>query len=114
MKITTINTVLGNLNVLHATTFLFRLKGLLLTKGLEKDTCLLISPCASVHTIGMLYPINIIFLDKDNFVLAIKNQVKPNRICLAPAKTKRVVELSSKWGNIQPHIIGRKFMEDIL
>ncbi|WP_167320785.1 DUF192 domain-containing protein [Psychrobacter lutiphocae] len=114
MKVITKETVIGRMKIIQATTFLSRLKGLLFTKSLESDECILISPCTSIHTIGMLYSINIIFLDKDDFVISVKNKVRPNRICLAPPKTKKVIELASKRGIIQPHIVGHKFTEDLV
>lgn len=59
-----------------------RLKGLLFTKELPEGEGMLLTPCNSVHTIGMTYAIDIIFLDKKNKVRKIIENMKPN--CLSP------------------------------
>lgn len=56
-----------------ANTFFARLKGLLGTKNLGTGKALLIRPCNSIHTIGMNYAIDVLFLDKhDSIVKTIK------------------------------------------
>lgn len=114
MKIVTTNTVFGKLNIYVADNFLSRLKGLLFTTEFPKYDCILISPCSSVHTIGMNYPINIIFLSDDNRILDIKLNVKPNRFCFGPALTKKVVEMSPNVDLLSLQIIGEKFVESSL
>ena len=56
-----------------ANTFLTRLKGLLGTKKLDNGKGLVIRPCNSIHTFGMKYAIDVLFLDKhDSIVKTIK------------------------------------------
>ena len=50
--------------VRKTTNFLERMRGLLGTKNLDNDEGLLIAPCSSVHTFGMRYSIDVLFLDK--------------------------------------------------
>lgn len=107
-------TVLGDLSIRKADSFLSRLKGLLFTKKLESKHCLLIVPCSSIHTLGMRYAIHIIFLSKNNTILAIRNNIKPNRFCIGPTPTYKVVELSADSIELPLDIIGRKFSEDKL
>lgn len=107
-------TVLGDLNLYKANSFLSRLKGLLFTKELKTNSCILIIPCGSVHTIGMRYAIHILFLSKNNTILAIKNNLKPNRFCLGPRAAYKVVELSAESEEIPLDVIGKKFSEDQL
>ncbi|HZQ74543.1 MAG TPA: DUF192 domain-containing protein [Burkholderiales bacterium] len=61
-----------------------RLRGLLGRAPLAPDEALLIEPCASVHTFGMRYPIDLAFLDRNGRVLRIVAAVKPRRVALRP------------------------------
>lgn len=76
------------------TNFLERMRGLLFRPELNKDEALLITPCNSVHTIGMGYPIDIVFLDKDWTIIKTVRHLKPWRSasCLRAAM---VLEMSS-------------------
>ena len=49
-----------------------RRTGLLKHTGLEPGEGLWIAPCEAVHTIGMKFPIDVLFLDKKKRVLKIK------------------------------------------
>lgn len=46
--------------------------GLLKHKGLDPGEGLWITPCEGVHTIGMKFPIDVLFLDKKRKVLKIR------------------------------------------
>jgi len=54
-----------------------RLRGLLGRKQLNEEQGLWISPCPSVHTIGMRYPIDVVFLDRRGEVKKISHNLKP-------------------------------------
>ncbi|MFK7965941.1 MAG: DUF192 domain-containing protein [Burkholderiaceae bacterium] len=64
--------------------FFARLRGLLLTGPMQADDGLLLSPCSQVHTIGMTYPIDLIFLDRSGRVLRCLSDVRPYRAVRAP------------------------------
>jgi len=66
-----------------AITFFRRLKGLLGTKCLPEGEALLIRPCSSIHTIGMRYPIDVLFMTTDDRVLKIAASVPPGRTAAA-------------------------------
>lgn len=83
-----------SLRVIPATTFLQRLVGLLGRKDLSDHQCLWLSPCSSIHTFGMRFSIDVIFLDKNKRVLGFSDSVKPNRIRVSPKGTASVLELS--------------------
>ena len=53
-----------------AGSFLDRLQGLLGKTGLSDQQGLLLTACGSVHTVGMRFPIDVIFLDADLRILA--------------------------------------------
>ncbi|MHB8114954.1 MAG: DUF192 domain-containing protein [Acidithiobacillus ferrivorans] len=50
--------------------FLDRLQGLLGKAGLSDQQGLLLTACGSVHTVGMRFPIDVIFLDAELKILA--------------------------------------------
>jgi hypothetical protein len=54
---------------------------------------LLLSPGASIHTFGMPYPIDAVFLNGQMKILRLATRIAPWRVRLAPAKTKHVLEL---------------------
>ncbi len=60
-----------------ANTFFSRLVGLLATPHLDKNQALLLKPAQSIHTFFMCYPIDIMFVDKYNRVIAIYACLKP-------------------------------------
>lgn len=75
-----------------AETFLNRLKGLLGRKELAPGDGLWIKPCNSVHTFGMRFPIDIVFLDRNMQVVAVARGVVPGRAALR-SKASSVLEL---------------------
>jgi len=68
-----------------ATTSRKRSKGLLGRSGLGQGEGLWIAPCESVHTFGMRFAIDLVYLDKQHRVRKIRRNVPPWRIsaCLA-------------------------------
>ncbi|HTH95260.1 MAG TPA: DUF192 domain-containing protein [Rhodocyclaceae bacterium] len=56
-----------------------RARGLLGRPRLETGEGLLIDPCPSVHTIGMGYPLDLVFLDADFRVLKLIDALPPLR-----------------------------------
>ncbi len=63
--------------VRRADTFISRLRGLMFTSPLQAGEGLLIEPCTSIHMMFMGYPIDAIFLDKDNQVVACYDVLTP-------------------------------------
>lgn len=70
----------ATLHVHCARTFLRRALGLLATARLADDAGLLIRPCSSIHTFGMRYTIDAVFLDARGTVLAVHPLLAPWRI----------------------------------
>ena len=79
--------------VKHAANPIARMKGLLGTKSLPDGHALWLRPCNSVHTIGMAYAIDVIFLDKNNKIVKVVSRLKPMRLCWAPFAARSVLEL---------------------
>jgi uncharacterized protein len=65
-------------SIIHANTFFKRLKGLLGTRLLPEDAGLLLEPCDNIHTWGMNYSIDALFLSDTNEVLHIESCMAPN------------------------------------
>ena len=91
IKNMTQNNILA-LNVVLADTFLTRLKGLLATKQLETGKGLVIRPCSSIHTVGMNYDIDVVFVGSDDNVLKVVSNMPANRFALC-RKSSYIIEL---------------------
>ena len=89
------------LKLLHARSFKSRLIGLLGTKYLEPNTGLCIYKCNFIHSFGMKYSIDVVFLDGTlNQTKCIK-KLKPWRIAYC-AKAKITVELNAGFCKSNP------------
>jgi hypothetical protein len=86
--------VITEFSGLQSESLIERLGGLLVMERLKADQVLWLSPCNSVHTIAMKYAIDLIYVDKNNQVCGLRNNVRPNRMscCL---KAKSTLELNS-------------------
>ena len=62
-----------------ADSFFTRLRGLLGRRSLRPGEGLLIQPCKGVHTVGMLFPIDVLFLDEAGRIIASMRQLPPFR-----------------------------------
>jgi uncharacterized membrane protein (UPF0127 family) len=76
----------------RASSFVARMFGLLWRRPLERSEALWIKPCASVHTLGMRYPIDLVFLDREGAVVATRSAVAPRRMASA-RRARSVLEL---------------------
>ncbi len=90
-----IKKMLTDTRVYIADTWKTRFVGLLNRSGLRENEALLLTPCASIHTIGMRFNIDAVFLGSKGRVLGIKENLKPYRLCFAPKGTEAVLELAS-------------------
>lgn len=57
-----------------------RMRGLLFRPPLQSNQALLIKPCSSIHTFGMSYPLDLVFLSKTFKVNKIVANLKPLRM----------------------------------
>lgn len=92
VKNVTQNTLLSD-NCGHAQTFWARFKGLQLKKNFPEGCGLLITPCNSIHMFFMRFPIDAVFIDKDQTVLYIDESIKPWKISKVIRKSCSVLEL---------------------
>jgi uncharacterized membrane protein (UPF0127 family) len=82
----------GALRVRIADHFVARALGLLVGAPLDLAEGLMIAPCASIHTIGMRYPIDVVFIDREARVLRVCAEVRAGRMRFAPS-ARGVLEL---------------------
>ena len=73
---------------------LTRMRGLLARKGLPSGHGLLIEPTWSVHTWFMRFPIDVVFLDRDEIVVGIEPSLSPWKTA-GRRGAKAVVELAA-------------------
>ena len=83
-------------NVNLADSFFTRLKGLLGKTQLSEGQGIIIKPCNSVHTIGMKFAIDVAFIDNDNVVNHIINDMAPGKTSPIIRKAKYVIEAKSR------------------
>jgi uncharacterized protein len=75
---------------------LSRFFGLLGTSHLSAGSGLLIHPSQGVHTFGMLYPIDVVFLNKTRQVVGVRDVLKPFRMTAMNWSAHSVLELPAK------------------
>lgn len=75
-----------------ADSFFARLKGLLGTKQMLSGEGLVIKPCNSVHTFGMNYAIDVVFIAADHRVVKTVPDLAPGKLA-ACGSSSYVVEL---------------------
>ncbi len=80
-----------------------RRRGLLGRDGLEESSAMLIAPCSAVHTIGMRFPIDVLFVDRQGYALKIVRNLRPWRIAAASGG-QAVIEMAAgslAWDGVQ-------------
>ena len=70
-----------------------RMKGLLGTRQLHPDEGLWIRPSNQVHTVGMRYALDLVFLDGDDRVVALQQHLAPGRISRKVRGAHSILEL---------------------
>jgi len=76
-----------------AETFFSRLKGLLGRQGLKEGEGLVITRCSSTHTFFMRFKIDVVFLDRNNKVVALAHSLAPARLAGHSLKARLAIEL---------------------
>ena len=76
-----------------ADTFFSSLIGLLGRPLLSPGEGLWIFPCQSIHTMGMRFSIDVLFLDNDRSVIHMVSRMKPFRVSKHVSKAESVLEL---------------------
>jgi hypothetical protein len=87
-------TFLG-LRVKVADTVWGRLVGLLGKRSLDSDSGAWIVPANSIHTVGMLFPIDVVLIDKKFKVVGVRELVRPFSLTRPILKAESVIELAA-------------------
>ena len=81
-----------------------RRRGLLGRDHLNAASAMLLAPCAAVHTAGMRFAIDVVFVDRQGYALKVIRDLRPWRIALA-ARARAVIEMpagSLQYGQVLP------------
>ena len=76
-----------------ADTFFTRLRGLLFRRPLTAGEGLVLIPCSSIHTLGMSYTIDAVFLDADYRIVRVVRSLSPGK-AKAASGARMVLELA--------------------
>lgn len=79
--------------VRKADNFMTRLVGLLKRNALGPEEALWLIPSKGIHTIGMKFPIDVVFLDKNSVVLEAISGLAPYRITAVRLRGHSILEL---------------------
>jgi uncharacterized membrane protein (UPF0127 family) len=91
-------------SVENAATRRSRRRGLLGRDKVAESFAMLLAPCAAVHTAGMRFPIDVVFVDRQGYAVKVVRDLQPWRISLA-AGARAVIEMpagSLQWGQVLP------------
>ncbi len=77
-----------------ANTFLTRLRGLMFRRRLAPEEGLWLRPCQGVHTFWMLFPIDVIFLDRELRIVKLVENLRPFRLTRPHLAAHSVLELN--------------------
>ena len=85
-------------NVRVLTGFFERMRGLLGRDSLPVGEVYAFPRCNAVHTLGMRFPIDIVFLDRDGRVLSVHAGVPPGRWMVSGGRrAKTTLEAAAGW-----------------
>lgn len=82
-------------NVEMANTYFKRLKGLMFKRSIPSDFSLIITPCNSIHMFFMRFPLDILFVNKENQVVGVSSRIKPWRLSKIYFKAHYVIEMNA-------------------
>jgi uncharacterized protein len=98
MKTIALRTAEGRF-IAHEVRIAYSLRARLLALSRERSLAtragLLLSPARGIHTLGMRFAVDVVFLSRQMRVLGLAPRVQPWRILLAPRGTGRVLELAA-------------------
>jgi len=82
-------------HVLAARSMPARMLGLLGRKGLPQGQAMLLDPCSSIHTVGMRFSLDVVFLDRSGKIVRIAQGVRPNRFLLGGRGAHHAIEMEA-------------------
>ena len=79
-------------------TFWGRLRGLLFYRELEAGSAMLLVATNRVHTYGMLFPLDLYFLNSSMGLIEFQDRVLPWRLPRSPEGTRHILEIQHRTG----------------
>jgi uncharacterized membrane protein (UPF0127 family) len=95
------------------TGFFQRFKGLLARASVQDGEGVWLPQCRAIHTVGMRFPIDVVFVDRNGLVLRICRNVPPNRFALSCRAARAVVELGGGMLDASDLIVGDRLELDV-
>ena len=89
--------------------FIDRMLGFLNRKYIDLEEALWLPRCASIHTMGMRQPIDVLFLDRENRVVRVLCNVPSNRLAVICRGASSVIELGAGALQRSDVLIGDRF-----
>ena len=84
-----------------------RMRGLLGRRSLPPDHGLLIEHCGAVHTVGMRFAIDVVFLDRAWQVCRVCRNVRPGRLMVWGGwRASRCLEVAAGWLDLSAAVPG--------
>ena len=80
-------------HVRHADRTWSRVVGLLGRRSLAEDEGLLLTPCTSIHTLFMRFPIDILYLNREHAVVKVVKDLQPFRVSACLRGAHSILEL---------------------
>ncbi len=81
--------------------FWSRLAGLQFRRPLPSTAGMLLVPCNSVHTCFLRFPVDVVFLDSQGSVLAVRRNLRPWRLAWGPRKSHAVLEVLAGSADVE-------------
>ncbi|HBG07424.1 MAG: hypothetical protein A2075_00905 [Geobacteraceae bacterium GWC2_58_44] len=100
----------GRLSV--AATLFSRAKGLLGRQALAQGEGLLIRPCKGVHTFLMKFPIDVVFLDKNDRIVETVENLQPYRMTRVLLGSTSAIELPAGTVSASATVVGNQVVFD--
>jgi uncharacterized membrane protein (UPF0127 family) len=91
------------------TTLAERTRGLLGRAGLPAGHAVWLCPCSAIHTLGMHFTIDLLFLDAARRIVRIVREVEPWRMAWGGADAESVLEMQSGWLGQDQVSVGDQF-----
>jgi len=95
-----------------ADSFSQRSRGLLGRNGLAPGTALWLKPCGCIHTFGMRFPLDLLFLDRQGVVVRWVRAVAPGRMVFGGWRAHSVLEMEAGWLTSERIRPGDRLTED--
>jgi hypothetical protein len=84
------------LRVVPADTWRMRLKGLLGNVGMRREDGVWLMPSRGIHTFGMRFPVDLIYLNSANRVIHLVERLRPFRISPIRRKCASILEMRTR------------------